>query len=57
MCAKYCKFCAFANSIFYSTEMYVSLLKLCIWIFSAIFWDIFPTVLGKTSFCYDCHLR
>ena len=51
------KFCAFANSIFYSTEMYVSLLKLGTWIFTAIVLDIFPTVLDKTSFCYDCHLR
>jgi len=51
------KFCAFANSVVYSTEMYVSLLKLCIWILTAIVLDIFPTVLGKTSFCYDCHLR
>ena len=51
------KFCAFANSIFYSIEMYVSLLKLCIRILTAIVMDIFPTVLGKTSFCCDCHLR
>ena len=51
------KFSAFANSIFHSTEMYVSLLKLCIYTFTEIVLDIFPTVLGKTSFCYYCQLR